>query len=328
MDVFKMVKTAASFAGYKAEEHSPEICLGLGIVGMIGATVFACKGTIKAKKVIEDAKDDFNIIKATEEYGATVDSESNEIEYTSKDAMKDRAIIATRTAIEISKCYGPAVILTGVGISLLLKGHNILKRRNIALIAAYKSINEAYKKYQDKVKELLGETAANELKYGVTNKEIEVDTGKKNKDGTPKIKKEKKKVIEGEPTDFSPYARFFQKGCKGWDPVPEYRKMWLEKLQNWLNEKLRIEKVITLNDVYDELGIPRTQEGQVVGWNYESDKDRYIEFKINEDFYTENANGEYESVILIDFNVDGLIYDSLPTNDDFKNHHINFFKMR
>lgn len=318
MNVIKAVKGISAIVGTKTEEHSPEICLGLGIAGMVAATVFACKSTIKATKIVEEAKDDLNTIKEAEEYGATYDADNNEIEYTKEDATKDRAIVITRTAIEISKAYGPAVILTAAGIALLLKGHNILRKRNIALIAAYKSIDEAYRNYQEKVKAYLGESTARNLKYGLTEKEISVDTGKKNKDGSAKTKKQKKLIYDGaDPSTFSPYARFFQEGCKGWDPDPQYSLMYLLKLQRWMNDRLQLEKVVTLNDVYDELGIPRTQQGQIVGWSLlKSKKDGYIDFGIYNDAYTPNRDfvDGYENVILLDFNVDGPVYGDLPDN--------------
>lgn len=324
MDVLKGIKFAANLVGAKAEEHSPEICLGLGIVSMVGATVFACKGTIKAKKVIEDAKNDMEVIEEAEKEGITYDASTNEeLSYSHEDAIKDRAIVTTRTAIELVKCYGPAGILTVGGITLLLKGHNILRKRNIALVAAYKSISEAYKNYQERIKAYLGETAAKNLKYGVKEDEVEVDTGKKNKDGTPKLKKEKKTIYEANPSEFSPYARFFEEGCKGWDPDPSYALTYLIKLQRWMNDRLKLERVVTLNDVYDELGIPRTKEGQVVGWSLLNGKgDGYIDFGIYNQAFQPNREfvDGYESSILLDFNVDGPVWDDYPGGVGFFAH--------
>lgn len=305
----------------RVEEHSPEICLGVGIASMVAATVFACKETIKAKKVVEDAKDDMETIAKTEETGTTYDDNNNPIEYTHEDSIKDRAIVCVRTSVELAKAYGPAIILTTVGIISLLKGHDILKKRNLALIAAYKSISEAYKKYQNRVKELIGETAAKELKYNVKTEDTIVETGKKNKDGTPKTKKEKKYIINNDALDFSPYARFYDEGCKSWTNDPEYNLTWLRSVQKWCNDRLQLERTLTLNDIYDELGIPRTKAGQVVGWSLDNPKsDGYIDFGIYNMAYTPNrdfVNG-YEPVILLDFNVDGSIWDYIPDDEGVK----------
>ena len=305
----------------KTEEHSPEICLGVGITSMVAATIFACKGTIKAKKAVEDAKEDFDTIKKTEETGITYDDDNNEIAYSHEDSIKDKWIVASKTGIELAKNYGPAIILTVVGIGLLVKGHNILEKRNVELLVAYESISEAYKKYQDKVKDFLGETAARDLKYGLKEEETEVETGKKNKDGTQKTKKEKKIIIDGRAvTDFSPYARFFDSSCKGWENDPAYNLTYLTCKQNWCNDRLRLEGVLTLNDVYQELGIPKTKQGQVVGWSLKSGNgDGYIDFGIYNSAYTPNrdfVNG-YEPVILLDFNVDDRpVLNDFPDGDE------------
>lgn len=317
-------ETIMNFGGTiarKAEEHSPEICLGVGVVSMVAATVFACKGTIKAREAVDTAKDDFAIIDATEENGVTYDDDNNEIPYSHDDSIKDKSVVAARTVVELAKDYGPAIVLTIVGIGFLFKGHDILKKRNVELLVAYEGISEAYRKYQDKVKEFLGETAAKDIKYGLKEHETEVDTGKKSKDGTPKTKKEKKIIIDGKAvTDFSPYARFFDSSCKGWENDPAYNLTYLTCKQNWCNDRLRIEGVLTLNDVYGELGIPKTKQGQVVGWSLKSGKgDGYVDFGIFNSAYTPNrdfVNG-YEPVILLDFNVDDRpILNDFPDGDE------------
>lgn len=292
----------------KAEEHSPEIALGVGIASMVGATIIACKRTIKAKKIVEDAKDDMETIAKTEETGKTYDDDNNEIPYSHKDSLKDRAIVCTRTAVELAKAYGPAVVLTAVGIFSLIKGHNILQKRNLALAAAYESISEAYKKYQEKVKDILGETAARDLKLGLKDEEVETDTGKKNKDGTPKIKKEKKKVYNAV-DNLSPYARIYDSSCPSWDDNPAYNLTVLKNRQAYWNDMLRTREdhTVFLNEVYKDLGYPVTAAGQVVGWslNHE-DGDKYIDFGIFDMSYEPNrdfVNG-YEPCCILDFNVD------------------------
>ena len=290
------------------EEHAPEIGLGVGIVSMVAATVLACKGTIKAKKAVEEAKDDLETIQKTEEEGTTFDDDNNPIEYMHEDSMKDRAIVCTRTAIELAKSYGPAVILTAVGIFSLVKGHKILQKRNLALAAAYEGVSEAYRKYRDKVKDLLGETTARDLKLGLKDDEIEVDTGKKNKDGTPKVKKEKKKVYNSV-DNLSPYARIYDSSCPSWDTNAAYNLTVLKNRQAYWNDilKAREDHTVFLNEVYKDLGFPATSAGQVVGWslNHE-DGDGYIDFGWNDLSYEPNRdfiNG-YEPCCILDFNVD------------------------
>ena len=90
----------------------------------------------------------------------------------------------------------------------------------------------------------------------------------------------------------------------------DYNMMFLRQQQNYFNDLLRVRKHVFLNEVYDALGIPRSQAGAVVGWMISEENDNFIDFGIfdgdkprSRDF----VNG-YENSILLDFNVDGVIY--------------------
>jgi hypothetical protein len=91
--------------------------------------------------------------------------------------------------------------------------------------------------------------------------------------------------------------------------------MFLKTQQAYLNDILRIRGHVFLNEVYDALGLERTQAGALVGWiSNNVDGDCYIDFGLFDgerprvrDF----VNGNERS-ILLDFNVDGVIYDLLP----------------
>ena len=86
--------------------------------------------------------------------------------------------------------------------------------------------------------------------------------------------------------------------------------MFLNGQQNFANDLLQARGHVFLNEVYDMLGIPRSQAGAVVGWVKEFG-DGYVDFGIF-DGKTSQArsfvNGE-ERNILLDFNVAGVIYD-------------------
>lgn len=61
------------------------------------------------------------------------------------------------------------------------------------------------------------------------------------------------------------------------------------------------------------LGFEHSQAGSVVGWVISKDGDNFVDFGIY-DYSSEKArdfvNG-YERSILLDFNVDGVIYDKI-----------------
>ena len=90
--------------------------------------------------------------------------------------------------------------------------------------------------------------------------------------------------------------------------------MYLRRQQEFANEMLRSKGHLFLNEVYDILGFPRTKAGQVVGWIYDEKNpvgDNYVDFgiyDITDERKRDFING-YERSILLDFNVDGNIWD-------------------
>lgn len=297
-------------AGLKIKQHSPEILMVAGIAGTVASTVVACKATTKLSAILEETKETTSIIRDGMENG-----EIKGVEYTETDGQKDLTIVYAQTGIKIAKLYAPAIILGTISIASIVAGHNILKKRNIAIAAAYAAVDTGFKKYRKNVVERFGEELDKELLYNVKAKEIEVERTDKN--GKKSVKKETIKVID--PLEqYSPYARFFTAGCPGWEKNAEYNLMYLRKQQQWANDILKSRGHLFLNEVYDELGIPRCEAGQVMGWIYDESRpkeegDNYVDFGIynanieaNRDF----VNG-YEPTIILDFNVDGNILDYL-----------------
>ena len=210
------------------------------------------------------------------------------------------------------KLYGPSLILGALSITSILASNNILRKRNVALAAAYATIDNSFKEYRSRVIERFGKDLDRELKYNIKAKEIsEITVDENGKETT--VTKTVPVVESEEPSD---YARFFCEGCAGWTKDPEMNLVFLKQQQNWANELLKTRGHLFLNEVYDMLGIERSKAGQVVGWVYDEtnpDCDNYVDFGIY-DIYNERkrafVNG-WERSILLDFNVDGDIYSLL-----------------
>ena len=93
---------------------------------------------------------------------------------------------------------------------------------------------------------------------------------------------------------------------------PQYNQLFLKAQQNYWNNMLQNRGHVFLSEIYDSLGIERTQASMIVGWMLGAEGgDNFIDFGI---FDGENAKARdfvngYEKSILLDFNVDGVIYD-------------------
>lgn len=295
--------------GLKLKKHSPEILVGVGIVGVVSSTIMACKATTKLDEVLAEPKDK---IEKIHELMENPDMVPEGKEYTEEDGKKDLTIMYTQSAIKVIRLYAPAVALGTLSIAAILGGHHILRKRNVALAAAYATIDKSFKDYRGRVIERFGAELDKELKYNIKAAEVEETVV----DEKGKEKKVKNTVNVADPNVYSEYSKFFDESCPGFTKDPEYNLMFLKDQQRYANDLLKSKGYLFLNDVYDMLGIPRTQAGQIVGWIYDEKNpigDNFVDFGIydlhkeaNRDF----VNG-YERVILLDFNVDGDILDMI-----------------
>lgn len=290
--------------GLKLKKHSPEILVAAGVVGTVTSAVMACRATTKIDTILAETKEN---IEKTKNY---VGDHGYSEKYTEEDYKKDLTIFYAKGGLELVKLYAPSVALGTLSITAILSGHNILRKRNVALAAAYATVDKSFKEYRGRVIERFGKELDKELKYNIKAKEIEEIV--KKEDGTETV--EKKIVNTADPNVYSDYARFFDDGCSGWTKDPEYNLMFLKDQQRYANDRLKTKGSLFLNEVYDMLGIPRTKAGACVGWIYDEKNpvgDNFVDFGIY-DLYNEKArdfvNG-YERTILLDFNVDGDILD-------------------
>lgn len=292
-----------SKAGLKLQKHSPEILAVVGTVGVVTSAVMACRATTKISTILDKTKDDVDMI-----HNAVEDPE---LDYTEHDATKDLTITYTQTGVKLVKLYAPSVAIGVISLGCLLTSNNILRKRNIALAAAYATIDKSFKEYRNRVIERFGKEVDRELKYNIVKQKIQEAIT------DPETGEEKtvEKEIEVTGIDgYSEYARFFDDGCKGWEKNSEMNLMFLRAQQQYANDLLHARRYLFLNDVYDMLGIPRTKAGQIVGWVYDPDRtdiDNYVDFgiyDISKPKARDFVNG-YERTILLDFNVDGNILD-------------------
>lgn len=124
-------------------KNSPEILVGLGIVGMVGTTVLAVKVTPKALRLMEDKKEVKN------------------------DELTKKEIIETTW-----KLYVPSLCVCVASIGCIIGGCTINKKRNIALAAAYKVAESTLVTYRDKVIETIGEKKEKEIRDAIEQDKI------------------------------------------------------------------------------------------------------------------------------------------------------------
>lgn len=276
-----------------AQKSSPEVLLAVGIAGMVGTTVLACRATLKMDTVLHEAKEKLDTAKTLQHD-----------DYSDRDRSKDISLIYYQTGVKVVRAYAPAIILGGLSIYALTTSHSIMTKRTVALTAAYGALEKGFSEYRGRVIEKYGEDEDRNLRYGSQQIEIQdPNTGKK---------KMVTRVGNDEP---SIYSKFFDMSAPSWSRDPSVNLLFLQCQQNYANDKLNARGHLFLNEVYEMLGMEHTTPGAIVGWLRSTDgsTDNYVDFGVfsgktsqARDF----VNG-YEGAILLDFNVDGVIYDKI-----------------
>lgn len=304
LEIVNKITFAAHKAFFKVKKHSPEILITAGVIGTVASAVMACKATTKLSDILEDSKEQINQV-----HNFLEDDKIPESQYSKEDGNKDLAIIYAQTGIKLVKLYAPAVALGALSITGIVASNSILRKRNIALAAAYTTVDKTFKRYRNNVIDRFGEKIDKELRYGIKAREIEeivVDD-----DGNEKTVK--KTVEAADPVSmYSDYAKIYDAGCNGWTKDAEFNLMFLRHTQAQANDILKRRGYLFLNEVYDMLGFQRTKAGQVMGWIYDEENpvgDNFVDFGIyNTDIEKARdfVNG-IERVIILDFNVTNIL---------------------
>ena len=156
------------------------------------------------------------------------------------------------------KCYIPAVAF-GASTIVCIMGANALNRRQqAALTSAYALVQNSYKEYKDKLKELYGEEAHNAIMDSIIKekcKEVSISAN----GGWYGSSLDFGDGMEPEITRTF-YDSFSQR----------YFESTIEKViqaEYHLNRNFMFAGVIPLNDFYEFLGLEKTELGDAVGWS-------------------------------------------------------------
>lgn len=235
--------------GLTLKAKSPEILIGAGIVLIAGGTVMACRATSKAKKVLQDRKDEIDEIECTIE--------------DPKEAKQDKIVANVRCAWGLTKLYTPAVLMELSGIACFCGSHHIMKQRNAALLAAYNATDSAYRKLRDKVYGKLEEKNA-------TN-----DIETKNEENRDELEQK----IDDAP--FNYFAFCFDETCFAWKKDEAYNEFYGKAAENSFTRRLQAGYPVFLNDIRTHFGKEPTADGQKFGWMKELG-DEFIDLGITE----------------------------------------------
>lgn len=274
----------------------------------IAAVIAMAKQAPKAEKILAPAN---RKIEKLKDEMADTEAVANHLVYP-EDNKKEIKKIQRQTFVQLAKVYALPVIFTSASLAFMGGSYKVMRNKQIALGAAYVTLDNAFKQYRSRVKEKFGEEAENEI-FRDNRKEKVITT---NDDG-----KEIEEVITrsycGGPWEIifdaaSPLNA--RDGRTNWET--------LMRVQKQMNIELMSRGYLFLSDVLDELMIPKStiskpllEASKIIGWIYDPDDDNranWVSFGISDQAghpINDGANlfDGTDSCAQLSFNCDGNI---------------------
>ena len=171
------------------------------------------------------------------------------------EARKQELEVEKLTPIETVKttwkCYVPAAISGATSIACIVGSHSVNARRNAALATAYKISESAFNEYRTKVVETIGEKKEKVVRDKISEEQVK---------NHPVSHTEIIVTGKGKTLFFDPLShRYF------YSTIELLRKA--ENNLNWQINTDPFDAGVTINDFYEEIGLPGTATGDNLGWN-------------------------------------------------------------
>ena len=295
----------------KANEHSPEILFGTGLVLMAYTIYSSNKKSMQIEPIKMKHKANMDTIFENEKKAS---EDPEHYEYSEKQKSRDLYTAYKSYGWDLLKHYGVPIATGVLAVTCELAAFNILNKRYVHSMAVTAGLEEMIRNYRANVIADQGIEADKKYMYGLQKETVkDPDITVKKEDGT-EVPLEHEVATAN---NMSAYSRVFYECNKNFDPRnPEGNKDFILAVQDRANFELNKRGYLFLNEVYRWLGFDETEAGTRVGWLKDGNGDGYVSFDImnivghpnNKDFINLNAysNGDAPEVLL-DFNVDGDI---------------------
>lgn len=178
-----------------------------------------------------------------------------------------------------AESYGPAVVTGIVAVGSMIGAHVISTNRIASLANAYALAEGSYKIYQEKVKEIVGEKKEGDIRDEVAKEKVKQH---------PLNDKDVIVVGNGDVLCFDTLSgRYFKSTMNK-----------IQKAVNTVNEVMKSENYISLNELYDQVGLPKIEIGDYLGWS----AGKYVEIRFTSALSTEDSVvGEGIPCLVLDY---------------------------
>lgn len=281
----------------------------------IAAVVVTAKQAPKAEKVLIPANK--KIATLREEMKDT-DAVTNHLVYP-EEHKKEIRKIQRKTLLELSKIYALPIIFTGLSLTFMGTSYKTMKDTELALGAAYVTLDKAFKSYRTRVQDKLGTEEENNIFRDIreitkTETIVDPDTGE--------IKEITKNIKQA---NGGVWQVLYDAASYSWSKNGRTNYETLMECQKQANVTLKIQQHLFLIDVLKMLEIPLgTIDKDIlaaatqIGWiydPYDDNRSSWVSFGISDELGNPNEIGlqlfNYEERdVMLSFNCDGVI-----TND-------------
>lgn len=198
-----------------------------------------------------------------------------------KDELDTDTLTPIETVKATWKCYIPAAITGATSVACLIGSASVSARRHAALATAYKISETAFSEYKEKVVETIGEKKEKAVRDKVAEKQI---------DDYPVSRTEVFVTGKGQTLFFEPLSsRYFYSDL-------EKLNRAVNKLNNDINTD-PFDDGVTVNDFYNEIGLPPTMTGDSLGWKI----GHLIKFHPSAQMAEEGSDYEGQPCIVLSF---------------------------
>lgn len=238
-----------------ASKNSPYILSGIGATAIATGTILIVKKAKHANETVDKKVSD-QIDEAKKNAEAIQLCNGEEFKDNDKKARKTIVNAYVKSTWDYMKYYGPPVILISGGVLSMFSATLIQTKRLKVMSAAYTTLAAAFNEYRDRVKLVVGEEKEKDIFNGVERDEkgevVKVDP-----------------VLKGNAENTQEFSRLFGDGNSVfWEKDTRICLKTLKGAESNLNQLLRYQGFVTLNDVWKELGMRPSEEGMYLGWRW------------------------------------------------------------
>lgn len=195
------------------KKNASTILTTVGGVGVVATSVMAVKATPKALQALDEAKEE-----------------------------KGEDLTKFEAAVVAGPAYIPSIVMGTTTIACIFGANILNKRHQASLMSAYALVSNSYKEYRDKVEELYGEGANDNVQTEIAKDKYDED-----------------KVADGDGEELF-YDEFSKRYFKS-------TKFKVQEAEYYINRDLIMMEAVPLNAFYGYLGIDGIDGGDEVGWS-------------------------------------------------------------